>query len=481
MKSVPKLIRRFAIILVISSLLILFLNAAALILIGRTQTASGSPYNTAKRTAQLLKMTEGGYSLDAEYLEKLEQDDIWAILIDDATHQVVWNTANLPDNIPRKYSLADISALTLGYVKDYPTFTGQSENGLLVLGYPKTRYWKMMWPTWDYDFIASLPRNFLLVLAANLILIFLIYVYANSKLLKSFRPIMNGIQALSLGESVYMKEKGLLSEVSACINRTSEVLQDQKYQLQKKETARANWIAGVSHDIRTPLSMVMGYADQLLNDIQLTDEQHKMAKVILKQSERIRNLINDLNLASKLEYNMQPVNVRQENAVALVRQVIVDFINTDIEDKYPIEWITDENLSVCFVNADKNLLKRAISNLIQNCINHNEEGCSIYVSVEHIPSENAHVMNLIDRNSSGKTKQDCCVIRVEDSGVGTSDELIEELNTTPHYMVCDTDTTGQRHGLGLLIVKQIAISHNGIINIGHSRFGGFSVEIILPI
>lgn len=480
MKSIPKLIHRFVNLLLLSSFLIITLNIAALILIGRARTANGSPYTTANEIAQSIEITENGYSLNSEYLEQLEQNNIWAILIDDETHLVVWNTVNLPDDIPRQYSLADISALTLGYVEGYPTYAGQAINSLLVLGYPKTRYWKSMWPTWDYDFIANLPRTALLVLAANVALIFLIYVSANSKLLKSFRPIMNGIQALSLGESVYVKEKGLLSEVSACINRTSEVLQAQKYQLQKKETARANWIAGVSHDIRTPLSMVMGYADRLQGAPQLTDEQRGMAAVILKQSERMRNLINDLNLASKLEYNMQPISVKQENAVAVVRQVAVDFINTDIDNKYPIEWITDENLTVCLVNADKNLLRRAVSNLIQNCINHNENGCTIYVSVEHVSAEHACAKNVTEQNTSDKTAQDYCVIRVEDDGVGASDELIEVLNTTPHYMVCDTNTTEQRHGLGLLIVKQIAASHNGAINIGHSRFGGFAVEIKLP-
>lgn len=469
MKSVPKLIRRFVSILMMSSLLILFLNAVAFIMIGRTRTASGSPYTTAKEMAQSLKLTTNGYSLDTEYFEIIERNDIWAILIDDRTHQVVWSTANLPDNIPREYSLADIASLTLGYVKDYPTYTGQAENGLLVLGYPKTRYWKMMWPTWDYNFIANLPKTALCVLTANVVLIFLIYVCVNSKLLKSIKPITNGIQELSLGESVYIKEKGPLSEVASHINRTSQVLQAQKIHLQKKETARANWIAGVSHDIRTPLSMVMGYADRLRNDTQLTEEQRKTATVILKQSARMRNLINDLNLASKLEYNMQPINAGQENAVALVRQVVVDFINTDMEEKYPIKWMTDENLSVCFINADRNLLKRAVSNLIQNCINHNEDGCTIYVSVG----------NTVVQSDSVNTDGSHCIIRVEDDGVGASDELIKALNATPHYMVCDTDTAEQRHGLGLLIVRQIATSHGGTINIGHSAFGGLAVEIIL--
>ena len=77
--------------------------------------------------------------------------------------------------------------------------------------------------------------------------------------------------------------------------------------------------------------------------------------MIVRQSRRIKNLINDLNLASKLEYNMQPLSVKEENAVALVRQVAVDFINTDIEGRYPIEWETPEELTFCAIRADRDL------------------------------------------------------------------------------------------------------------------------------
>jgi len=133
---------------------------------------------------------------------------------------------------------------------------------------------------------------------------------------------------------VHVKEKGVLSELAKSINKTSEILQNQREQLRNKDTARANWIAGVSHDIRTPLSMIMGYTSQLKTSLNLSDETDKKLSVILKQSERIKNLINDLNLASKLEYNMQPFEQKKENVVAVVRQVVVDFLNMDIDESF---------------------------------------------------------------------------------------------------------------------------------------------------
>lgn len=460
MKSILKLIRRFVGIMLLSSALLIILNFILLFIITVRQATNSQPWQTAKEVADNLFQNDNEYILPENLALELKKNDTWAIFIDNTTMNVVWHTDDLPETIPMSYSISDIARLTRGYIDGYPTFTGEAENGLVVLGYPKDSFWKHMWPSWDYHLIANLPKTFLTVLAINVTLIFMIYAAANSRLLKSVKPIVSGIQSLPAEEDVHIKEKGLLSELAANINKTSEILQSQRRQLRKKETARANWIAGVSHDIRTPLSMVMGYASQLESDDRLPEDDRKKASVIVSKSRQMKNLINDLNLASKLEYNMQPINPARQNLVAVVRQVVVDFINTDIDDKHPIEWETDEDLKVCFADIDEDLMKRAVSNLIQNCINHNEQGCHIFVRV--------------------MTGEDTCMVVVADDGRGATDEQIEKLNHSPHYMICDENTSEQRHGLGLLIVKQIVTAHGGVTEIGHSSYGGFSVTLILP-
>ncbi|MCM1188772.1 MAG: HAMP domain-containing histidine kinase [bacterium] len=461
MKSVPKLIRRYVSIMLLSCVLLLLLNFVLLVILVAGQTPNARPYTAAREAADALQQTaDGGYALPAAVLSELENAGAWAIFIDNGTKQVTWHTDDLPESIPLSYTLSDIADLTRGYIDGYPTFTGNAENGLIVLGYPRESFWKHMYPSWDYRLIADSPKIALTVLAANAALIFFLYMTANSRLLRSIKPIVNGIQSLPGEEPVFVAEKGLLSELAASINKTSEILQAQSRQLRRKETARANWIAGVSHDIRTPLSMVMGYADQLKEEGNLTDEERRKAAVIVKQSERIRDLINDLNLASKLEYNMQPIHPERENLIAIVRQVVVDFINTEIDGRHPIEWETDEALTYCPVNADRDLIKRAVSNLIQNSIRHNEQDCRIYVRVA-------------DRNAQYS-------VTVSDDGMGATDEQIEKLNRTPHYMVCDENTAEQRHGLGLLLVKQITAAHGGTTSISRGPHGGFCVEITLP-
>lgn len=463
MKSAAKLIRRFVSILLLSAVLLVIINVAvyAVLVSEKAPTETTSPYDIAEKAGEALQvLPDGTYCLSEEVSSELEEKNIWAIFIGNDTLQTEWKSHNVPEMIPNHYSLSDIAALSVGYLKGYPTYVGNNENGIVVLGFSKDSFWKHMRASWDYSLIRDLPYIFLKILLINLVLILAIYMLVNGKLLKSVQPMIKGIQNLSAGEPVHIPETGVLSEICTNINRASDILQKQKEQLRKKERARANWIAGVSHDIRTPLSVVMGYAGQLENSHHLSEDERKKAAAIVKQSARIKNLINDLNLASKLEYHMQPLMKKRENAVAIVRQVVVDFMNMAVDDRFLIEWKTDAALQVCEIEADRELLKRAVVNLLQNSMVHNENGCQIDVSVE--------------------AKDGSCMICVDDNGEGVSDEQIEKLNHVPHYMVCDTNVDGQQHGLGLLIVRQIIEGHGGAMTISRGTYGGFHVTLIIP-
>jgi len=275
MKSIPKPIRRFVGIMILSILLLVILNIAFYAIVFVRNTSSFSPWDMADQAASELQLTDQRYFLSDDIAATLKEQNVWAILIDNDTRQVIWQTDNVPVRIPVQYMLSDIAELTRGYIDGYPTFTGTTQNGLLVLGFPRDSYWKHTRASWDYDFIANLPRNAVILLAVNTALIFFIYAAANTKLLRSIKPITNGIQDLAGGRSVCIRETGILSELAENINKTSAILQQQNEQLRKKETARVNWIAGVSHDVRTPLSMIMGYAGQLENAANLSEAERK--------------------------------------------------------------------------------------------------------------------------------------------------------------------------------------------------------------
>ncbi len=459
MSSILKLIRRFVAVLTIATLILLILNVALLIGFARNQIGNGSPWKAAESVSASLTQEGETYTLADEGQQLLEQSGAWAILVENGSGQAVWHSDGLPAEVPLQYSIADLSWAVRGYVADYPITTAEHGDDLLLMGYPKTALWKLMWNAFDYQMIANAPKTIFIFLFANIIALFVIYLVVVTGILRPIRPLIRGIQALPEGQEVYVKERGLFSSLAKSVNRASEKLRTQDFELKKKDAARANWIAGVSHDIRTPLSMVMGYASQLEEDPAIPAEGRKKAGIIRLQSLRMKNLVNDLNLASKLEYNVQPLHRRPVNAVALARGIAVDFLNMDAEGLYPIEWATDENLTVCIVDGDPDLLKRALSNLILNAQVHNPDGCTITLTVAR--------------------EGERCRITVTDDGVGVTDAQLKSLRNTPHYMFNDSGTGEQRHGLGLLIVRQIAQAHGGAVEMDHAPQGGFMVTINL--
>lgn len=465
MKSTLKLIQRFFLVLVFSIFLLLILNAFLILFLSthysNTYEGNSGPWSAAETVSRSLSQQGEGYQLSSEGSRLLSKAGAWAILVENGTNRVVWHSDSLPGEVPLSYSLAELQSAVRGYLQDYPTTVSSWGKDLLILGFPKNSYWKLLYNTFNYSLIANAPWIMLQWLGVNVLIIFIIYLITTSGVVRAVKPIVGAIEELPKGKSNYVKERGLFAQLAASINGAAEKIRTQEYALRKKETARANWIAGVSHDIRTPLTVVMGTAGQLEDDPSLPDRARTKAGIIRRQSQRIQRLVNDLNLASKLEYNVQPLERKPLNAVALLRQVAVDFLNLDAEEQYPIHWETSPALPPCMVLGDENLLKRAVSNLIVNAQTHNPQGCGIFLSVTQ--------------------EKNRCTLWVQDDGTGLSDSELDALQNTPHYMMCDSSTGEQRHGLGLLLVRQIAKVHDGTLQLGHSPQGGFEGKIQLPL
>lgn len=463
-KSILKLVSRFVMIIVCSLLVLFVLNICLFIGVSFQGMASGGGWQvTEELTAELQENGDGTYFVSERGKQILAERDAWAVLVQDGTGDVVWYSENLPAEIPLHYTAAQISADTLGYIEDYPTTTAARENDLLIMGHPKETYWKSMWNTYDLSLIKNLPRNAVMIFLVNLLVVFLIYAFSTSGIVRYIRPLIRGIEALP-EERVYVREKGLFTDLAHSVNEASEKLKIQEQELKKKERARANWISGVSHDIRTPLSMVMGYAAQMEDDAELPDEARKRAQMIRLQSVKMKNLVNDLNLASKLEYQMQPLHMERISLAAVVRQTVAEFANLDFEEKYPICFEAKEGSGRGMIRGDKDLLCRAIGNILTNSQVHNPDGCGIMVETD--------------------AGDGAFVIRLEDDGIGIGEEELQKLQSTPHYMMSDGGVEEPRHGLGLLIVLQIVAAHGGTVLLDHGRQeekGGFAVEMHFPI
>ena len=332
-----------------------------------------NPVQTLEKISDNLTIQNGEYLLNNEYQKYLAMNNIWGIIIDD-NGNVIWQH-NLPKEIPLKYSLQDVATFSKGYIEDYPVFTWKQDNNLLVLGYPKNSYSKFMTNYLPLSAIQKIPFILLIMLVSNIAILFIVYYLSKRNVMLKVAPILNGIDKLSHGETVTLHINGELEEIGNRINETS-------LQLKKQNQARANWISGVSHDIRTPLSMIMGYADRISSTLNIEENTKKQADIIKSQSVKIKNLVQDLNLVSQLNYNVQPIQEQPVYFCKMIREIVVEYLNNEMNNKFEFELSLNSATEQIAIMGDERLLSRAIQNLISNSINHNESGCTISVNLE---------------------------------------------------------------------------------------------------
>ena len=411
-----------------------------------------NPVQTLEKISDNLTIQNGEYLLNNEYQKYLAMNNIWGIIIDD-NGNVIWQH-NLPKEIPLKYSLQDVATFSKGYIEDYPVFTWKQDNNLLVLGYPKNSYSKFMTNYLPLSAIQKIPFILLIMLVSNIAILFIVYYLSKRNVMLKVAPILNGIDKLSHGETVTLHINGELEEIGNRINETS-------LQLKKQNQARANWISGVSHDIRTPLYMIMGYADRISSTLNIEENTKKQADIIKSQSVKIKNLVQDLNLVSQLNYNVQPIQEQPVYFCKMIREIVVEYLNNEMNNKFEFELSLNSATEQIAIMGDERLLSRAIQNLISNSINHNESGCTISVNLE------------VNRNN--------LILTISDNGKGISEKELEKIQSTPHYLQSTDDRLDLRHGLGLLLVKEIVSIHKGTVSISSELNKGFSTTISLPI
>ena len=273
---------------------------------------------------------------------------------------------------------------------------------------------------------------------ANIIVVVLLIWKNIRHVEKAVTPILRGIETVSSGQPVSLPEKGELAEINRQLNRAGAFIA-------KKDCARADWISGISHDVRTPLSVILGFAGQLEDNQTLPAPAREQVSCIRKQGEKLRNLISDLNLASRLEYSMQPLRLEKIYLVELARQVVCEFLDSGLEEQYRITFSSDQESEMASIMGDEALLKRALYNLIQNSMIHNASGCDISVSA------------VWNGNHT--------VITVSDNGIGVSAKKLEELKANTHRIESTDERLNLRHGLGVLLVWQIVEAHHGTMEI----------------
>ena len=384
-------------------LLTIFLLFADLLFFGIFLSRNGMPsYPDSEEIMEHLHKEKGEYRLEEEESEKLSGARQFSMLLDNGGN-ILWSEF-LPKELQKNYTLQDVAKFTRYYLEDYPVRTYVVPEGLLIIGQKKEQIWKY---TLEYDENA----------------------------------VRNLIELLPL---LFLANAVILVSVPIWI---------QKKRAKQKEEERTEWIAGVSHDIRTPLAIALGNAEMIATTTE-SEEIKERALRIEKQGLRLRRLVENLNLFSKLSFGYGNLEKEKIQVSRFLRKTITEMRNQTEDERVQFNLDIEEDLQGLELCFNENLMERALMNLLYNAVQHNPEGCEITVKLYQ--DEKSHVF-----------------LHVEDNGCGLEKAALERLNRKNYEW---EPSTGQ-HGLGLKIVKQVISRHRWKVQFAEGSQGGFLCRI----
>lgn len=230
-------------------------------------------------------------------------------------------------------------------------------------------------------------------------------------------------------------------------------LEDSENQRKKLMNDKERMMADISHDLKTPITSIQGYAKALSDGIIVDEDKDKYIKIIYEKSKKLTELINIFHEYSKLEHPDFNLIFEKVDLSEYLRAYIALKYEDIVESGFNIEVdIPEEEMEI---KIDKVQLQRVFDNILGNSIKHNEKGTNIYVSL--------------------KEKNDIYEIIIADDGKGISKDIAN--NIFEAFTVGDESRNSkQGSGLGLAIAKTIVDLHGGTIELQPESLKKFSTQ-----
>jgi signal transduction histidine kinase len=227
-------------------------------------------------------------------------------------------------------------------------------------------------------------------------------------------------------------------------------------ELGSTETLKTDFITNVSHEIKTPLSVIQSYATAIQDDGISEEERHEYGKTIVEASKKLTELVTNILKLNKLE-NQEILPVSEPYALGeQLRERVLAY--EELWDKKNITLVGDD-IDEVTVTRDKSLLELVFNNLISNAIKFTDEGGTITLTLKE---ENGYA-----------------VVSVKDTGCGMSEETAAHI--FDRFYQGDTSHSAEGNGLGLALVKKVIALIGGEISV-ISRPGegsSFTVRLLI--
>ena len=239
---------------------------------------------------------------------------------------------------------------------------------------------------------------------------------------------------------------------------------DMEHQLSESEKERAElenqrqkMLGDISHDIKTPVTVIRGYSSAIADHIVPQEEQEKYLRIISQKAALLSELVDSFSDYSRLQHPDFQMNFEKTDLSEYLREYAAEkYEELELQD-YPMDISIPENAMEA--DIDRQQLKRVFENIIINSVKHTSAHTVISVSLQR-EGENA-------------------VISLGDNGPGIPPDLRKTI-FEPFVTGDDSRTSGKGSGLGLSIVKKIVEAHHGTVELMDSKKGTI-FHIVLPL
>lgn len=293
------------------------------------------------------------------------------------------------------------------------------------------------------------------------ILMFMLMAYVLARKVKKPLALLDAaIENVATGkaEPVLYKGPSEFTQICDSFNAMSKRLDESEAQRQALEAARQKLLADISHDLKTPVTVIRGYANALTQELVPPEKQKQYLTAIAQKSENLSELIDSFHEFSRLEHPQFVLDKTRTELCEYLREYLamkydeIHLAGLELELEIPDERI--------FCHVDKVQFARALDNLVSNSLRHSGAGTTIKL-VLYKEGASAH-------------------ITVADNGAGIPLDAVSTIFEP--FIKGDDARSAHGSGLGLAIAKKTVVAHGGFIRLITPPQKGFSTqfEIVLP-
>lgn len=438
---------------ILAFLTIIFIDFVLLVATTNFIRSQQSPIDIIQGVSSNITPSNGTYKVNQTAKKLIKKHNLWVMILDQKSGNEKFNIKK-PKNIKTQFDYADVIKFSRYYLDDYPIFTQikKEQKDIYIIAFPKESIIRYGNNFFDLKRIQIFPILILVIIFVNCLFCLFLYLYSVTFLNRNIQPIINAIGKLPVGLNKQVNSVQELDRLTLAVNSANK-------KLRKNEEFKENWISGIAHDIKTPLSVIVANASLAIEKTD-NDDLLKNLKPTLIESHYIQNLLNDLNIFARLTNGNLKLNQEITDIIPFFKEIIIQIINQEIWNDFNFEFIPDNKLLGKKMYIEKSLMSRVIHNLIYNSVLHNPSGCDIQI-----------VLNYISRNKFS--------VIIRDNGIGTSTDRLKNINKIEEF---NFDISGvRRSGMGLKISNQIVDLHGGSMIITSEQGEYFQTEIILPI